>query len=785
VLSSSITANTTDLQEYLSAKNWPGLKTIFLDNSHEALSKYFDSCQEIKFVTFVQDKLTYKAKFEKYAEVGTILYKKKEGKYQKARIINQISPLYFIESFNKYKVQQLTIKLGDARVSLQDGHLYESVPFKQVMLFKGRLKFEIEPSDEEERLTLQYLFRKNRVETDGDWGIFVVDDKSFLKDLEKTPVPVDAGTETLTSIIAIYKEYFGIKIQQFDEFWFLPFNSEDNLVIFKKNRDELYLYDFNPFMIPDTQLRTSKSSKVLLAYNALKKPKFIFDQKEKIEKLKVDLFYNPETDFLSGTVRLSFQFPANFRVIRLAEGLKIRGSLDPKAKDLSVLRKNNVYYFLGADTSYLSFFWKGSIKPHTAIEDVFKQRLSALDQVEAEDYFYLSREQNYYPNPGIDFAPTECSISVPSNLNCLASGQFEKKQELNRNIYLFKSPGLKGISLACGNFKLLETLKGAVPIKIYSDPMSRPMQYFDRKNLAGGLEFLISKYGPPATKEINILFQKGYIEGGVSNQGFILFNYSINPNRMMASRNDAPLISTKNSPINFRNESTDYLIHELAHQWWGGITSWESYRDMWITEGLAQFSVLYFLQNQLPEKRFNRILKKTKRWILNKSDTGPIIYGKRVSHMGNDRETFQTIVYNKTAYVLLMLKEIMGEKSFLESIRSVLQDLKFKSVNSMRFISHFSQKNETIRRFLRQWVYSRKIPKVSIDKSIKGSEGEIRVSQKNTDFIFPLRITIQTDVKKIEKTVVIDSKEKVVRFQEQSPIRSIQVDDRYSLIKVD
>ena len=323
-----------------------------------------------------------------------------------------------------------------------------------------------------------------------------------------------------------------------------------------------------------------------------------------------------------------------------------------------------------------------------------------------------------------------------------------------------------------------------VPINIYSDPMSQPMQYFDRDNVSGGLNFLISKFGPPATKEINILFQKGYIEGGVSDQGFILFNYSPHLNRMMASRSDTPLISTKNSPINFRNDSTDYLIHELAHQWWGGITSWDSYRDLWITEGLAQFSVIYFLQNQLPEKRFNRVLKKIKRWIMNKSDSGPIIYGKRVSHMGNGRETFQTIVYNKTAFVFLMLKEIMGEKKFLKSIRSILRDLKFKSVNSKRFISHFSQKNKTVSRFLEQWIYSRKIPKISIEKSINGVNGEIRITQKNTDFIFPLRVKILTSNKEVVKSIVVDSKEKIVRFQEKTPIRSIQVDERYSLVKI-
>ncbi len=735
-------------------------------------------------MTFIQDKLTYKAKFEKYAEVGTILYEKKEDKYLKARIINQISPLYFIENFKRYSVKDLTITLGDARVTLGNGFLYESYPFKQVMLFKGRLKFQIEPSDEEERLTLQYLFKKNKVETNEEWGIFVLDDRSFLANLDADQIPVDAGSETIAPIIEIYREYFGIKIEQFDEFWFLPFNTEDNLVIFPKDKDELYLYDFNQFMIPDTRLRTSRNSKVILAYDSLKKPKFIFDQKERLNNLKVDLFYNPETDFLSGTVKLWFQFPATFRVIRLAEGLKIRGSLDPNARDLSVLRKNNLYYFLGSDTSYLSFFWKGAITPHVAIEDVFKQRFSTLDQVENENYFYLSREQNYYPNPSIDFAKTEFSVSVPTDLNCLASGQLVGKQVLNRNIYRFESPGLKGISLACGKFKHLETLEGSVPINIYGEPMSHPMKYFDKKTLADGLKFLVSKFGPPVTRDINILFQKGYIEGGISDQGFILFNYNATPNRMIATRNEAPIISTKNSPINFRNESTDYLIHELAHQWWGGVTSWDSYRDMWITEGLAQFSVLYFLQNRLPEKRFNRILKKVKRWILNKSDSGPIIYGKRVSHIENDRETFQTIVYNKTAFVFLMLKDLMGEKNFLKSMRSVLRDLKFQSVNSKRFISQFSQKDENVARFLEQWIYSRKIPEITIETIIEGQKGQIGISQKNTDFLFPLHILIQTEAEDIKKTIIVDSKEKTVHFKENSPIRSIQVDEKYSLVNI-
>jgi hypothetical protein len=35
---------------------------------------------------------------------------------------------------------------------------------------------------------------------------------------------------------------------------------------------------------------------------------------------------------------------------------------------------------------------------------------------------------------------------------------------------------------------------------------------------------------------------------------------------------------------------TDIMpVHEVAHQWWGNVVGWSSYRDQWITEGLAVY----------------------------------------------------------------------------------------------------------------------------------------------------------------------------------------------------
>jgi len=34
--------------------------------------------------------------------------------------------------------------------------------------------------------------------------------------------------------------------------------------------------------------------------------------------------------------------------------------------------------------------------------------------------------------------------------------------------------------------------------------------------------------------------------------------------------------------------------HEVAHQWWGNVVAWSSYRDQWIDEAIANYLALLF-----------------------------------------------------------------------------------------------------------------------------------------------------------------------------------------------
>ena len=44
--------------------------------------------------------------------------------------------------------------------------------------------------------------------------------------------------------------------------------------------------------------------------------------------------------------------------------------------------------------------------------------------------------------------------------------------------------------------------------------------------------------------------------------------------------------------------------HEVAHQWWGHIIGWDSYRDQWMSEGFAEFSASLYVQLTRGNEKF-------------------------------------------------------------------------------------------------------------------------------------------------------------------------------------
>ncbi|MBA2502199.1 MAG: carboxypeptidase regulatory-like domain-containing protein, partial [Pyrinomonadaceae bacterium] len=127
--------------------------------------------------------------------------------------------------------------------------------------------------------------------------------------------------------------------------------------------------------------------------------------------------------------------------------------------------------------------------------------------------------------------------------------------------------------------------------------------------------------------------------------------------------------------------------HEVAHQWWGHIIGWTSYRDQWMSEGFAEFSTsLYAQYVRRDPKEFTDFWEEQRKEIIEASPltrgrrpytVGPITQGYRLSSAKTGGA--YRVVYPKGAYILHMLRMMMydpqqgGDKRFKAMMQDFVQ----------------------------------------------------------------------------------------------------------------
>ena len=128
-------------------------------------------------------------------------------------------------------------------------------------------------------------------------------------------------------------------------------------------------------------------------------------------------------------------------------------------------------------------------------------------------------------------------------------------------------------------------------------------------------------------------------------------------------------------PADRASKSTfQFIAHETAHQWWGNIVSWRSYRDQWLSEGFAEYSgILYTGLRASPGARSDLLGQlrgslKDPPWTPTGPgkgklfEVGPIILGHRLSTQ-KTQGAYSTLIYNKGALVLRMLHFMLMDPS--------------------------------------------------------------------------------------------------------------------------
>jgi hypothetical protein len=186
-----------------------------------------------------------------------------------------------------------------------------------------------------------------------------------------------------------------------------------------------------------------------------------------------------------------------------------------------------------------------------------------------------------------------------------------------------------------------------------------------------------------------------------------------------------------------------FIAHETAHQWWGNIVAWRSYRDQWLSEGFAEYSGALYTGLRDSINGRNDLLNDMRRELKDPpitidgpgkgrlNDVGPIILGHRLS----TRKTlgaYQTLIYGKGALALRMLHFLFtnpssGEgQAFFDMMSDFVNRHRdgFASTDDFRLVAneHFARtpiaqkyRLKDLNWFFNQWVYQSGLPSYQLE----------------------------------------------------------------------
>jgi hypothetical protein len=198
--------------------------------------------------------------------------------------------------------------------------------------------------------------------------------------------------------------------------------------------------------------------------------------------------------------------------------------------------------------------------------------------------------------------------------------------------------------------------------------------------------------------------------------------------------------------MNPSNELIDQQIpaHEAAHQWWGDLVTWSTYRDQWLSEGLANYCALMILQERNPAG-FRQVMEKYRQDLLTKNkednlpkDAGPVTLGSRLfsSHFP---EGYEAISYGRGTWLFHMLRSMLqdagaenqregpshdpGQDPFVRAMRKVRERYEGKSISTRQLLDVFAEDlppslryegKASLDWFLDGWVNGTSLPKLEL-----------------------------------------------------------------------
>lgn len=271
----------------------------------------------------------------------------------------------------------------------------------------------------------------------------------------------------------------------------------------------------------------------------------------------------------------------------------------------------------------------------------------------------------------------EINIVVDNNLTAVCSGIKTQSPFKNRckdanhkevHYSIQKPVSSYLVAIAIGDYKEYTDSYKNIPLTINSLTNNQDAidYYFDvMKTTMSMMEYYFGEFKFKQTGVVEVDFNQGAMEH-VEN------------------------ISLPKEYFNKDNYNEKTLSHEISHSWFGNLVTAKNNQDMWLNEGWASFCSLLYLNYKYGTETFLDEIKIDKLnlfWYYHKNYTSqnyPI-------YTNNPNLTYGNNIYQKGKFVVLALKEYLGDEIFYRTLKKYLEKYAFGNVSIEEFIDFMNK----------------------------------------------------------------------------------------------
>ena len=479
---------------------------------------------------------------------------------------------------------------------------------------------------------------------------------------------------------------------------------------------------------------------------------------DKVARLRVDDYQieaelSPHTHRISARAKVKFTAldDVNIATFELNNALRLTKVSDANNKILSaerVTQDSTVRVPLATpltkdSSTTLTFEYEGTLD--SADESpVQGLKLASI----GDDSSYLLYAGRWFPvsGYGLNRFTSTISITIPSHMMAIGSGKMTVADSppskkfpggLAGKTYTFVEdrPSFPGTIIA-GVFQETKSDDAGVDLHVFFKPLHQKLAPEYASTALKEFTYYISTFGPLPSPTLRVVEL---------------------PDDTIPTAWAPEMVAIASRAI---TEKINYrlLANTIAHEWWGASVSPKTKDDWWLTDGFSRYSEAMYVEQAAGTLGLEEAVKDMSVGAL-AYDTVPLSSASKLDTFSPE---FQTLVTDKGAMILHMLRWVLGDTNYYKTMRTFATKFagKSASIDDFRAVAEEAHGDKLVW-FFTQWMDSTGAPEFKTKYTVyrlgnnKGFRVVGEIAQDLDLFRMPVDLKIDTDGKTEEKRIEV------------------------------